>query len=185
MIPSLHAASGFPFSDGLNAPGPSNGWPVSQQQLDRPRTADVVEPSENLGSQIGRLVRSGPDSSALGPVGENLIKSPSASRALQDLEAFVFGESKDSIQSGPQHAPNPLPSSPSSRLFVLPSLRLPIIPRSFHVPLSFSCPENFQITDGASPDLEMTLYASPFRIPCTQIELNPNIQPAYSATALQ
>lgn len=145
----LRAASGFPISDGLNVPGPSSGGWVSQPLFEE---ADGGEPSKHMGPQAGRPTRSSPDSSVPDPVTRGLVKLPSVSH--------VFGKTKHAGRSGPWYTPDPPLSSGGSRLSVLPSLRLPIIPPSFPAPLSFSCPENFQVTGEISADVEMSLYAS-------------------------
>lgn len=154
-LQSLNAASDF-----LDAPGPSSaGGSLSQLLFE---AAEVVDPSENLGQQIGRPTQSSPDSSARDPTRRGLIKNPPASHALlRSSEEFGFGNANDAIPSSPGHPPDPGPTSASLRLSVLPSLRLPIIPRSFHAPLSFSCPENFQVAGETSADDEMSLYAFP------------------------
>ena len=140
-LQSLNTASEFPVSDGLDAPGPSSGGSFPQLLFE---AADVVGPPGGLAPQIGRLTRFSPGSPVLDTARRDLIKLPSASHLLQRPRA-----------NHPHQTTN-------SRLHVLPSLRLSIIPRSFNAPLSFSCPENFQVTGETSggPETEMSLYAS-------------------------
>ena len=151
-LESFNADSEFPLPDvGLDVPGPSSGGLLSQPLFG---TVDVVELPENLRLQIGPLTRSNPDSSVVDPVRRDLIRLPSASPTLPNAQVFSFGRT---IQPGSRTAPSPPSTTIHSGLSVLPSLRLPIIPRAFHAPLSFSCPENFQVT--GETDFEMSLYA--------------------------
>lgn len=155
--PLPKTAHSFPYSDG-DAPGPSSAGPVSQMLIGR--AEDVAEPSENPEPRIDHQ----PAPSSPDPVEWDqpltVSKVPSTSHAFRDCRSFVSGGIEHDVQSGPPRPPNLLPPSTDSNLAVLPSLRLPIIPRPLHTPLSFFPPENFQVTGEASGNLEMSLYAS-------------------------
>ena len=148
--PLPYATHGFLFSDeDALADGSFPQRPLG-------RTEEVVEPSANLGLQIGR-----PDPSAFSsvrPVERDLVKLPSTSRAFRDPRPPVSG--KNDVRYGLQCPKNLLSPSPSSRLLILPALRLPTIPRPLRTPLSFFPPENFQVSGETSGNLEMSLYAS-------------------------
>ena len=151
-----YAAPEFPFSD-EDTPGPLSGGSFSQWSLDS--AEDITEPSEDLGQQPGRPTRLGPDTPVCSSdlVRRYLIKLPSASHVSQDSESFVPEETEHCVRSRPRHPRQPLPLSTGPRLIVLPSLRLPIIPRPLHTSLSFFPPENFQVSEGTSGT--MSLYA--------------------------
>lgn len=129
---------------------------------------------ENQGPQTDHPAWFGPDPSVSpspDPVEPPRIpKLPLTSRRFQDSRSIgLSGESQRGVQSGPRRTLNLLPST-SSRFYVLPSLRSPMIP--LHTPLSFLPPENLQVAGDRSGSLEMSLYASPFAPLTSPIELN-------------
>ena len=151
--PLPYAARGFPFSD-EDTLGSSSGGSRSYRLLGK--AGRVTLPSGNPGVQVDRPVRSGPD-----PVGWDVVKLPSMSHTFQGSGSFVSEGTRCDGRSGLQHPTNALSLSASSRLFVLPSLRLSIVPRPLHTPLSFFPPENFQVAGETSGNLELSLYAFP------------------------
>jgi len=144
------AAHSFPFLDGAE-PGPSNAGSFSQWSLEE----DVVDLELRTDSPDSSY-SSSPDSVVLEELPET-TEVTSSSHELRDSWPIISGGTKRGVQSRPWH---PLPST-SSRYTVLPSLRLPIVPRPLHTPLSFFPPENFQVAGVRPGDLEMSLYASP------------------------
>ena len=154
--PLPYTAPPFPFSD-EGVPGPSSGRSFSYQLLGSPE--EVADSSGKAGLQIGSPPRPDPDAphfSSADPVEWDLDKLHSTSHPCSG--SFDPGGTKHDVRSGPRRPANP--PSPPSALFVLPSLRLSIIPRPLHTPLSFFPPENFQVTGETSGTLEMSLYVS-------------------------
>ena len=167
VIPPLpSAAPAFPFSDGDVLGPPSDG----QCSYRLPsRTERVAVSSENPGLRVRRPVRSDPDPefyfSSADPVERDLSQLPSTSHTSRGPGSLVPGGTRHHVRSGPQHTTDPLSPSTSSRLFVLPSLRLSVVPRPLHTPLSFFPPENFQVAGETPGNLEMSLYAFPTAFP--------------------
>lgn len=163
VIPPLpFAARAFPFSDGDVLGPPSDG----QCSYRLPsRTERVTVSSENPGLRVHCPVRSGlnPDFhfSSADPVEWDLSQLPSTSHTSRGSGLVVHGGTRHDVWSGPQHTTDSLSPSTSSRLFVLPSLRLSIVPRPLHTPLSFFPAENFQVAGETPGNLEMSLYAFP------------------------
>ena len=151
IVPVPKTAQSFPFSD-EGTPGPSSIGSVSRWLIDRSK--EVAEPSANPGSQIDHPARSDPE-----PVGQDQLPATSKVSSTSHALSSASGGIRHDVQLGPRRPPN-LPPSMSSKLSILPSLRLPIIPRPLHTPLSFFPPENFQVAGEASGNFEMLLYAS-------------------------
>ena len=153
--PLPKTALSFPFS-GEYAPGPSN---VGSSLWSLGRTGEVTELSGNLGPQIDHSVRFDPD-----PVQQDRLFAASrvlsTPHAAQDCGPFVSWGAKHDVQPRPQRPQNLLLPSTGSKFSILPSLRLSIVPRPIHIPLSFFPPENFQVTGGTPGNREMSLYAS-------------------------
>lgn len=167
VIPPLpSAARVFPFSDG-DVLGPPSDGQCSYRLLSKAERVTV--PSENPGLRVGRPVRSGPDPklyfSSTDPVERDLSQLPSTSHTSRGSGSLVHGGTRHDVQSGSQYPTDPLSPSTSSRLLVLPSLRLATIPRPLHTSLSFFPPENFQIAGETPGNLEMSLYAFPTAFP--------------------
>lgn len=147
ISPLPHAAHLFPLSD-EDPPGPSNDAPFSHRS----------DPSETPGLQVGRPAQLGYDTfgpSSADPVDWDPTKLPSTSHTFQGFDPFVSGGIKRYVRSRPL-----CPTTPSTDpgLFVLPSLRLSIVPRPIHTPLSFFPPQRFQVAEGMSGDFEMSWY---------------------------
>jgi len=157
--PLSNTARSFPLSD-EDVPGPSSDGPSSQLLLDTPE--EVADSSGTSGLQIGsptRMSSDAPSSSSTDPVGWDLAKLPSLSHPFQGSGSFDPRGTERDLRSEPRRPTNPpSPPSASMRLSVLPSLRLSIIPRPIHTPLSFFPPENFQVTGTTPGTLEMSLY---------------------------
>ena len=152
-LEALNPAAAIPDSDGL--PGTWGDDLEHVSSLLRDEAAETGGQSQSLHNlQTGSSV---PD-----PPGRDPTKLPSLSHRLLGSEP---SETSLAVRPRPRHTLLHHSAS-SSRLSVLPSLRLPIIPPSPYGPLSFSCPENFQVAGEASGNLEMTLCASPIVFNC-------------------
>ena len=154
ISPLPHAAHPFPLSD-EDPPGPSSDGPLSHRSFGV--AEEVPDPSETPRLQVGRPVQLGHDpfgSSSADPVDWDPTKLPSTSHTFQGFDPFVSGGIKCYVRS------RPCPTTPSTGLglFVLPSLRLSIVPRPIHTPLSFFPPQRFQVAEGMSGDFEMSWY---------------------------
>ena len=140
-VPST--ARSFPFSDGA-VPGPSSAGSFSQWSLGE-GAVELGPQTESADSSVS------PPSDRVGLPATTQVTS--TSHELWDSRPVIPGGTGHDVRSGP-------PPSTSSRYFILPSLRLPTVPRPPHTPLSFFPPENFQVAGATLGNLEMTLYAS-------------------------
>lgn len=150
-----HAAHPFPLSD-EDPPGPSNDGSFLHQSFGA--AEEAPDPSENPRLQVGRPVQSGRGAfgaSSADPVDWDPTKLPSTSHTFQGFDPFVSGGIKRYVRSRPLRPTTP---TTNSGLFVLPSLRLSIVPRPIHTPLSFFPPQRFQVAEGMSGDFEMSWY---------------------------
>ena len=148
-----HAAHPFPFSD-EDPPGLSNDGSFSYRSFGAGE--DVPDAFESPRLQVGRPVQLGRDalgSSSADPVDWDPTKLPSTSHTFQGFDPFVSGGIKRYVRSRPLRSTTP---STSSELLVLPSLRLSIVPRPIHTPLSFFPPQRFQVAEGMAGDFEMS-----------------------------
>lgn len=146
QLPST--AHSFPFLGGAE-PGPSSAGSFLQWSLGG---EDVAEPRRQTDSPDSS------DSSTTNPGTRDDIPAATevavTSHELRDSRPIISGGTKRDARSGPRHPP----PSATPRYYILPSLRLPIVPRPLPTPLSFFPPENFQVTEAASGNLEMSLY---------------------------
>jgi len=144
--PLPSTAHSFPFLDG-SGPGPSNPGSFSQWSLARQDVAELRRQTDSPDSSDSSTTDSGAWDDL--PATTEIT---STSHKLRDLRPITPGGTKRDVRCPPP--------SITSRYVILPSLRSPIVPRPLHTPLSFFPPENFQVAEATSGNLEMSLYAS-------------------------